>query len=179
MADIEIHSAHPVHDAAGKSVGLLVGVIGVCLAAVTIAAHREHTAAVIHRTEANDSWGYYQAKKTREHVSSVAWTLLGATGGDPNKTIAAMQQFSQERSKYAADAEHIKQEAEARDQQTRTNEAHALRLDLGEGLLELGLVLSSLYFLGRQRLFPIVGGGAAILGLLTALSTLAGGLWGG
>jgi hypothetical protein len=40
----------------------------------------------------------------------------------------------------------------------------ALRYDLGEGLLEIGLVLSSFNFIAR-RLFPRVGIVAAITGV--------------
>src|SRR5579885_2258233 len=69
MSEIEIHHEHGHEaDAFGKKIGVLVGVIGILLAAVTIASHREHTAAVIHKTEANDQWSYYQAKKIRGEV---------------------------------------------------------------------------------------------------------------
>ena len=49
----------------------MVGVIGIVLASVTIASHRAHTAAVIYRTEANDQWAFYEAKKIREHLVNV------------------------------------------------------------------------------------------------------------
>lgn len=171
MAEIEIHHAAHEQDPVGRRVGLLVGVLGVLLAATTISAHREHTAAVIHRTEANDQWAYYQAKKIREHISGVG-RELALSLGDPAKTDAAVKKFEADRAKYVADAENIKHLAEEKDQATERNEARALRFDLGEGLLELGLVLTSLYFLGRQRLFPICGSVAAALGLLSALSAL-------
>ena len=174
MAEIEIH--HETHghddDPLAKRVGLMVGLIGVALAVVTIAAHREHTAAVIHRTEANDQWAYYQAKKIREHVDEDASTLAAALGTDPARIEPALKKFESSAAKYKADGEKIQEEAKAKDAETDRNEAKALRLDLGEGLLELGLVLSSLYFLGRQRVFPLAGGVGALLGLATALSAL-------
>ena len=40
----------------------------------------------------------------------------------------------------------------------------------GEGLLELGLVLTSLYFLSRQRLFPIIGVTAAVVGTIVGVT---------
>ena len=48
----------------------------------------------------------------------------------------------------------------------------ALRFDIGEGFLDLGLVLTSLYFLGRQRWFPVAGVVTAAAGLLVALSAV-------
>lgn len=170
MAEIEIHTAHDHSgDALGQKVGVLVGIIGILLAVVTIASHRAHTAAVVHRTEANDQWAYYQAKKIREHTASVASTLVQVLGTDSSKTQAAAQQFQTDRGKYAADAENIKKDAEEKDRETSRTEAQALRFDLGEGFLELGLVLSSLYFLSKNRLFPVIGITAAIIGIVCAM----------
>jgi len=172
MAEIEVHTGHHHDDGdlVGKRVGFQVGVIGIVLAVVTIAAHRQHTDAVIHRTEANDQWAYYQAKKVREHVSEVGGEIVALV--DPAKAEAAEQLFGKQRAKYKADAEEIKQLAEAKDHATERAEALALRFDLGEGFLELGLVMSSLYFLGRRQMFPIGGGLSAAVGVLLALSTL-------
>ncbi len=174
MAEIEIHHEHG-HDGdpLGKRVGLSVGIIGVVLAVVTIAAHREHTAAVIDRTAENDEWAYYQAKKIREHMSDVGRELTLALGTDPAKVGPAVKKFEDLTAKYKSDAEEIQKKAREEHEATERAEHRALRFDLGEGFLELGLVLSSLYFLGRQRLFPLVGGLSALLGLATALSALA------
>jgi hypothetical protein len=172
MAEVEIHHHGSAHsdDPAARKVGLLVGIIGVVLAVVTIAAHREHTAAVLHRSEANDQWAYYQAKKIREHTSETAAELATALGGDAARVAAALQKFKDSAAKYAADAEEIRKVAESKDHDTEHGEGLALRFDLGEGFLELGLVLTSLFFLGRQPLFPWAGGIAGVIGLLTALS---------
>ncbi|MEN9704294.1 MAG: hypothetical protein RLZZ393_173 [Pseudomonadota bacterium] len=172
MAEIEVHPGHhhDDNDPVGKRVGFQVGLIGILLAVVTIAAHRQHTDAVIHRTEANDEWGYYQAKKVREHVSAVGEDIVALI--DPSKVDAAKAHFGSQRARYLADAEGIKQQAEARDRATDHAEALALRFDIGEGLLELGLVLSSLYFLGRRKIFPLAGLVSAVAGLLVSLSAL-------
>jgi hypothetical protein len=173
MAEIEIHTEHHAeNDPLGKRVGFQVGVIGILLAVVTIAAHREHTAAVIHRTEANDKWSYYQAKKIREHTSTVGEQIVALL--DPARAEAAKAAFADQIKKYAADAEGIKKEADAEDANVAHSEFMALRFDLGEGFLELGLVLSSLYFLGRRKLFPVAGGLFALVGLATGLSVLFG-----
>jgi Domain of unknown function (DUF4337) len=174
MAEIEIHHGHGHEgDGMAKRVGLMVGVIGVVLAVVTIAAHREHTAAVIDRTAENDEWAYYQAKKIREHTSEVGRELALALGTDAARADAAAKRFDAMAGKYKGDAEEIQHKAREEHEATERAEHRALRFDLGEGFLELGLVLSSLYFLGRQRFFPLVGGASALIGLGTALSALA------
>ena len=70
---------------------------------------------------------------------------------------AAMSTSVSPPGEYAADAEGIQKEARAKDEETRIEERRALRFDIGEGLLELGLVLSSLYFLARKVFFPVFG----------------------
>jgi hypothetical protein len=170
MAEVEIHTSHEGGgDAFTKSVSVLVGVIGIVLAFVTIASHRAHTAAVIHRTEANDQWSFYEAKKEREHLMDVAAGLLGVVQvAAPDKAQALGTQYAKERDRYATDAAGIQKEAQAREAESRREEARGLRLDLGEGLLELGLVLTSLYFLARKRLFPVIGVLAALAGSIVA-----------
>ena len=168
MAEIEIHHEHGhAHDADpfGRRVGVLVAVIGIFLSAVTIESHRTHTAAIVYKTEANDQWAFYQAKKIRGHMMDVGATLLDALGSDPARTRAAADRLAADRDRYAREADGIQKEAEARERESRQAEHRALLFDLGEGLLELGLVLSSLYFLSKRRFFPALGSIAALGGL--------------
>jgi hypothetical protein len=156
MPEIEVTPEHAA-DPNTRRVGILVGVVGILLSVVTIASHRAHTQAVIHRTESNDQWSYYQAKKIRENTDEVALALMQALGSDPSRTEALARKLEAARAKYAADAERIQEDARAKDEETRTEERRALRFDIGEGLLELGLVLCSLYFLARKTFFPVFG----------------------
>jgi len=178
MAEIEIHHGH-AHggdeqvDPLAKRVGLAVGVIGVLLAVVTIAGHREHTIAVIERTKSNDQWAYYQAKKVREHTSEVGRELVTALATDQGRAAAATEKLAAMAARYKGEAEEVQKRAQEFDQSTERSEHKAVRFDLGEGFLELGLVLTSLYFLGRQRLFTLVGGLSAAVGLVVALSALS------
>ncbi len=172
MAEVEIHTSHEhTGDRFAQVVGVVVGVIGIVLAIVTIASHRAHTAAVIHRTEANDQWSFYEAKKEREHLMDVTAGLLGVVqAAQPEKAQALAATYAKARDGYAKDAAKIQQEAQAREGESHREEDRGLRLDLGEGLLELGLVLTSLYFLSRQKLFPVIGGLAAVAGTVVALT---------
>jgi hypothetical protein len=168
MSEVEIPHAHQVDDF-GKRIGVLVAVLGVLLSVTTIASHREHTAAVVLKTESNDQWAFYQAKKIREYEAEVGLTIVKSLGADPARTESALKTLGTQREKYANDAAGIQKAAEQREAETRHAEARALRFDLGEGFLELGLVLSSLYFLARKRLFPAVGVAAAALGTMLAV----------
>ncbi|MFI4913956.1 MAG: DUF4337 domain-containing protein [Steroidobacterales bacterium] len=171
MAEVEIHAAQTHgEDPFGHTVGILVGIIGVLLSVVTILGHREHTYSVVHKTEANDQWAYYQAKKIREHTEGVGMELLNSLPTDPNTGAAAAARFEQNQARYASDAAKIQKEAEARDAESQRSERRALRFDLGEGFLELGLVMSSLYFLARRRFFVGMGVTAAVIGSIIGVA---------
>jgi len=170
MTEIEVTPEHAA-DPNTRRVGILVGVVGVLLSVITIASHRAHTQAVIHRTESNDQWAYYQAKKIRESSNDVALTVIQSLGVDAAKTESAGRKLQAARDKYAADAEQIQKDANAKDEETRIEEHRALFYDLGEGFLELGLVLCSLYFLARKSFFPIFG-------IIAAVAGTCMGLWG-
>lgn len=173
MAEVEIHTGHDHGgDEFGRRVGVIVGIIGIVLAIVTIGSHRAHTAAVISRTEANDQWAFYQAKKLREHLLDVGAGLANALTNDPSRVQSLVEKFDKDRERYHHDAEDIQKEAKSKEAESSLHELRALRLDLGEGFLELGLVLSSLYFLSKRRFFPVLGGAAAIIGTVFGIASL-------
>ncbi len=163
MAEIELKPEH-ADDPNTRRVGILVGVVGILLSVVTIASHRAHTKAVIDRTESNDQWAYYQAKKIRESTNDVALSLLQALAADAAKTEATVHKLEAAREKYSDEAKEVMKEAQAKDAEQKIEEMRALRFDIGEGLLELGLVLCSLYFLARKTFFPVLGLVASVAG---------------
>jgi hypothetical protein len=165
MPELEVTPEHAA-DPDTRRIGILVGVVGILLSVVTISSHRAHTDAVIHRTEANDQWSYYQAKKTRENTEEVALSLMTSLGADAARTEPTARKLEGARAKYAADAEKIQEEARAKDKETEKEEHRALFFDIGEGLLELGLVLCSLYFLARKAFFPVFGLLASVAGTI-------------
>jgi len=148
----------------------MVAVIGIILAVVTIASHRAHTATVIAKTEANDQWAFFQAKKTREHLVDIGAGLATALGGERDNVRDLAKGYLKDRERYKAEADAIQIEARAKEAQSAAEERRALWLDVGEGLLELGLVLSSLYFLSKRRFFPLFGAIAALSGIVVGVA---------
>jgi hypothetical protein len=168
MPELEVKPEH-ADDPVTRRVGILVGIVGILLSVVTIASHRAHTDAVIHRTESNDLWGYYQAKKIRENTDEVAETVLRSLSADPAKIEAPLQKLDAARAKYASDGEKLQDDARSKDKETELEEKRALLFDIGEGLLELGLVLCSLYFLARKNFFPVLGVLSSLAGTIMGL----------
>ncbi|HTV98587.1 MAG TPA: DUF4337 family protein [Steroidobacteraceae bacterium] len=169
MTEIEVSPEH-ASDPRTRIVGILVGVIGIFLSVVTIASHRAHTQAVIERTRANDDWAFYQAKKIRANTSDAALSILQALGSDPSRTADVARKLQASRDKEIGDTKGLESQAHASEERTDMEERRALRFDIGEGLLELGLVLTSLYFLARKGFFPIFGVLAAAGGIAMGIA---------
>jgi hypothetical protein len=89
---------------------------------------------------------------------------LNALAADPAKVAGVSAKLTDDGTRYAREAEDIRAVAQRLDDESKHSERRALRLDLGEGFLELGLVMSSLYFLSRKRLFVALGGAGAVAG---------------
>src|ERR1700685_4138531 len=101
MAEIEIHTGHGHEiDEFGRRVGVLVGLIGIVLALATIGAHRAHSATIITRTEANDKWAFYQAKKERAHLQDVGAQLTEALGSDPERVRPVIAKVRNGKQRY-------------------------------------------------------------------------------
>jgi hypothetical protein len=64
----------------------------------------------------------------------------------------------------------VKEEATKKEQETRHTEDQALRYDLGEGMLEIGVVMASLYFIARKKLFPVISLIFGVLGIAVAIT---------
>lgn len=166
MAELEIHQEGNETDEFGRKVGALAAVIAIFLAVVTISSHRAHTAAVVEKTEANDQWSFYQSKRSRLHNYELGRDLIHLTAPKNEESEAILIKYEKEIKRYEKETEEIQEKAKEADNESKLNEKRALRFDLGEGFLELGLVLSSLYFLSKKKLFPLIGIIWAILGVV-------------
>ncbi|HTT65416.1 MAG TPA: DUF4337 family protein [Bryobacteraceae bacterium] len=168
MPELEIHheSEHAI-DPAGQRVGVLAAVLAVALAIVTIASHRTHTAAIIHKAEANDTWERYQATRLKVHTLELGEGLAAAIGAK-DTAAGVVADFTAQKKDEEGKGKQIQDEARASDEKAEADERRGLRYDIGEGLLEIGLVLSSLFFISHKKMFPVMGVIAGIAGALFA-----------
>jgi hypothetical protein len=174
MAELEIHhETEHAPDAAGRRVGVLAAVLAVALAIVTIASHRTHTAAIIHKSNANDAWAHYQSTRVKYHNLELGVSLAGIFGAKSGAAEKLASDYAAQMTKYERQGKEIQQEAEQAERAAEADEHRALRYDLGEGLLEIGLVLSSLYFIARRKMFPALGILAGAAGVAIALTGVA------
>jgi len=171
MAELEIHHEEGGgHDPTGKRVGVMAALLAVFLAVVTILSHRAHTEAIIAKTDSNDQWQYYQANRLKYHNLEVAEQLISILGPNNPGAKEALDHFNKDMQKYTGQANEQQEKAKHQMEQSEAAEHRGLRYDLGEGLLEIALVLSSLYFISRKMLFPVIGVIAGVAGLLVAVT---------
>ena len=170
MAELEIHTeSEGAADPRGQKVGVLAAVLAVALAIVTIASHRAHTDAVLLKTEANDRWSFYQSKRIKLHSLELGEQLVALLGAKNAETAKAIEDFRRDQARYEEDSKKVMEEAQRKEGEATWIEQRALRYDIGEGLLEIALVLSSLYFISRKMLFPVIGIVAGIAGAVVAI----------
>lgn len=170
MAELEIHHEHHEgSDPAGRAVGILAAVLAALLAIVTILSHRAHTDAVLMKADANDKWSFYQSKRIKFHSLELGEDLLNAMPAKTPQSDKTLERYASEKKRYARDSEEAQKNAKEKDAEAEHVEDKALRYDFGEGLLEIGLVLTSLYFISKSKLFPVIGVVAAVSGTVLAI----------
>jgi hypothetical protein len=172
MAELEIHHEGSENDPIGKKVGVLAAILAVLLAVVTIASHRTHTDAIMHKSTANDDWAYYQANSIKLHSVELGESLLAVLNAKGEAADKALARFEDQKKKYGAQKDEQQEKAKKSDETAEADEHRALRYDFGEGLLEIGLVLTSLYFIARKTMFPIMGVLAGLIGVAIAITGL-------
>jgi hypothetical protein len=172
MAELEVHTEVESADPFGKRIGILASVVAVFLAVVTIVSHRAHTDAVLMKSDANDKWSYYQSKRIKFHSLELGVDLVNVLGAGSPAAQKMLEKYDADKKKYAHDSDVAQEAAKDKDKEAAHVEDRALRYDFGEGLLEIGLVLTSLYFISRSKLFPVMGMISAVLGIVVAASGL-------
>src|ERR1700722_7087119 len=171
MAELEMHHEHEgaEKDPVGKKVGIQASLLAVFLAIVTIQSHRAHTETILLTTKANDQWNLFQAKRIKSHNLELGRdliSLLATQGSEP--AAKKLEEYASGLKKYESDAKEASDEARGKEKEADAAEHKALYYDFGEGLLEIALVLSSLYFIARKMLFPVIGLIAGIIGIVSA-----------
>jgi hypothetical protein len=172
MAELEIHHEGHESDPVGKTVGVIAAILAVFLAIVTIASHRTHTAAIMHKSSSNDQWAYYQATRVKLHSTELGQNLIGMFGEKSQAAGKILKDYESQKKKYEEQSKEIQEKARGTDEAAEADEHRALRYDIGEGLLEIGLVLSSLYFISRKKMFPVLGVIAGVAGTAIAITGL-------
>lgn len=139
-------------------VSLAISILAVLVAMVTVMGHRAHTEAVLTQSRATDQWNQYQAKKIRQTQDQGEADLLSF---QPNANAAAVEKRLEDLKKHdeklADDLKDEQDQARELEADVAKIERSAGRFDLGEALLQIAVVLSSITLLTRQHRYFVIG----------------------
>jgi hypothetical protein len=166
----ELQEQHEqAHDPSLRPVSFTMSLLAVLVAVTTVLGHRAHTEAVLAQARASDQWNLYQAKKIRQYNTELTADLLSALpirdAGAANKVTDS---YKSHHDKWNEDLTEEENKARELESEVRKSERHGDRFDLGEALLEIGLVITSITLLTRQRTYWWLGMGFGSAGLLVA-----------
>src|SRR5271154_1856707 len=141
-----------------RPVAFTMSVLAVLLAVTTVLGGRTHEDAVLNQNKATDQWNEYQAQKIRAYDTQLESDLMTVVVLD-NKDAAAKiaKGYADHEKKWADELKQDQAAAQALQTSVDQGEAKADRFDLGEVLLEIGLVIVSITLLTRSRVYWHLG----------------------
>jgi Domain of unknown function (DUF4337) len=168
-SELEERQEHAAGEPTHRPVGFTISVLAVFVAIVTVMSHRTHTEAVLYQNKATDDWNLYQAHKIRQYdtqlISDMLATLPIRDQAAANKITDGYKAHLQKWNEDLAESEKTAKEDQ---EEVRKAEHRADRFDLGEALLEIGLVVCSVTLLTRQRSYWYLGMAFGLAGIVAA-----------
>jgi type II secretory pathway component PulM len=154
-----------------RPVAFTMSVLAVLLAVTTVMGGRTHEDAVLNQNRATDQWNEFQARDIRNYNTQLATDLLSVVALD-NKAATAklIKGYADHEKKWADELKQDQAVALALQTSVDKGEAKADRFDLGEVLLEVGLVIVSITLLTRSRVYWHLGLVVSALGVAASAS---------
>ncbi|HVX57165.1 MAG TPA: DUF4337 domain-containing protein [Candidatus Saccharimonadales bacterium] len=172
--ELHEHAEHGAYDTSMRPVAFTMSMLAVLVAIATVLGHRTHTEAVLNQNKATDQWNEYQAKKIRSYNTSLESQLLAVVSvADKAKAAEALRQNAEHQAKWDEDLKGLQEEARQLEAEVRLDEAKAGRFDLGEALLEIGLVVTSVTLLTRRYAYWYMGMVFGAAGVVSAALAFA------
>jgi hypothetical protein len=166
MAEHEVEEhVHHAHEPFDKLVAGTMAGIAAFLAIVSVSGQHFNTESLLRQQQSSDQWAFYQAKDIRRYMAGATADLLTQAKADPK----SLEKYSRDSERYEKDKASIKEKAEALAKQSEAAGERAEGFHMGEVFLEIGIVLSSLAILTKQRGFFYGGGVASAVGLVFAI----------
>jgi hypothetical protein len=167
--ELQEHAEHARHEASMLPVALTMTILAVLVAVVTVLGHRTHTEEVLNMVKASDTWNEYQAHKIRTHDTDLAADLVGVlTVADKERAKDLIAKYSKEKSDKKDEIENDKKLAESYEGKVEKAEKKGNHFDLGEALLEIGLVITSITLLTKNRAYWYAGMAFSVIGIVAA-----------
>ena len=172
LHELQEQAEHGAHEPSLAPVTLTMAIFAVLVAAVSLLGHRAHTEELLLQTKATDQWAYYQAKDIRRRAYEVFLDEMSVmTTKNAEMASKIKDKYSKEVARYTKEQGEIEAEAKAAEDEVAIERRRADRFDLGEVMLEAGLVICSITLMTRKRIFWQAG---TLLGLAGVAIAAAG-----
>jgi hypothetical protein len=156
-------------DKGSRGVALQMSTLAVLVAISTLLGHRAANEAVLAQARASDTWNEYQAKRVRQSDTLLISDLLAVLPlQDSAKAGTLIARYGKHSAKWNAEVQQESAQAHELEREVRRAERREDRYDLGEALLEIGLVITSISLLTRRIVYAWLGGGFGIAGIASA-----------
>jgi uncharacterized protein DUF4337 len=155
-----------------KTISLAISILAVLVAMVTVLGHRTHTEAILMQSRSADQWNEYQAQKIRMNNLSVTVDMMNLQPSLSEAALAKRAEYQTHIEKWKTDLAAEQKKAEEFEQEVTHAEAKADRYDLGEALLQIGVVLCSITLFTRTRAYFLLGLTLGVIGLIGAASAV-------
>jgi Domain of unknown function (DUF4337) len=173
LSELQEHAESGAHEHNLAPVTITMAVLAVLVATVSLLGHRAHTEEIVLQTKATDQWAFYQAKDIRRRNYEVLLDELSIfTVQNAEQAEKAREKYSKQVERYTDEQKDIQADAKKEEAEMATTQRKADRFDLGEVLLEAGLVICSITLLTRKKLFWYCGTILALLGVAAGTAGL-------
>jgi Domain of unknown function (DUF4337) len=167
LKELRERAEHEEH----RPVAFTMSLMAVLVAVTTVLGHRSHTDAVLFQNKATDQWNEYQAKKIRSNDTALIADLMKVvTVSDKDGAEKIEKVYADHQSKWADDLKEESEKAEVLEKRVEQAEKRAVRFDLAEALLEIGLVITSVTLLTHRFVYWYFGMVFSAAGIISAAS---------
>jgi hypothetical protein len=158
LQELKEHAEAAEHDPSLAPVSLTMAILAVLVASVSLLGHRAHTEEVILQNQVSDEWAFYQAKSIRRHADEVFADLASVMAAkDGEKAAKLAEKRSTEAEQYRDQGKELEAKAHELEADQKHERRRADRFDLGEAILEIALVITSITLLSGRKLFWYLG----------------------
>jgi hypothetical protein len=152
-----------------RKVAVTMAVVAALLAIVSVLGHIFSNEELLAQQKASDQWAFYQAKDIRRYDSEIAVDLLKAAQSPAAQEN--VKHYSDNAAKYEKDRAGIQEKATEYEAERDLTGKQALRLEISEVFLEIGIVFASLAILSKRALVWWGSMLSAAVGVCIAITT--------
>jgi hypothetical protein len=158
LQELKEHAEAAEQDPSLAPVSLTMAILAVLVASVSLLGHRAHTEEVILQNKITDQWAFYQAKSIRRHTDELFADMTSVMASkDAEQAVKLHEKYTAEAERYKDEGKELEAKGHELEAETQHERKRADRFDLGEAILEIALVITSITLLSGRKIFWFVG----------------------